>query len=131
MINRPWKHHNLKESFAGALTGIRAVFFTERYARILFFLGIFIILVGIDLNVSALELATLVIAIIGVCVCEIFNTLVENILDLLDPNKNNQIKMLKDMASAAVLLMSLGTILVAEIILLPKIVVLWKNFLAR
>lgn len=131
MVKRPWKHSNLGQSLRGALSGIKVAFYTERYARILFFTGIFIISIGLILDVSALELTLLIIVIMGTCVCEIFNTLVENVLDILIPRNDTHVKTLKDMSSAAVFLASVGAVIVAEIILLPKIVLLWKNFLAR
>jgi len=40
MIKRNWKHKNLKESFLGALRGIKFVLKTERNARIILFIGI-------------------------------------------------------------------------------------------
>jgi diacylglycerol kinase len=131
MVKRPWKHSNLKQSLRGALGGIRLAFATERYARILFFMGIFTIMIGIILDISALELTLLIIVITGACVCEIFNTLVENFLDILIPKNDVDVRALKDMSSAAVLLASVGAFIVAEIILLPKIVLLWKNYLAK
>jgi diacylglycerol kinase len=119
-----WKHKNIKESFLGALKGLKTVLKIERNARIIFFIGLIVIVLGFLFKLSLIEFAILIIVIIGVFVCEVFNTLVENILDIIQPQNDPQIKILKDISSAAVLLSSLGAGIIGLIIFLPKIIAL-------
>ena len=111
----------MKESFLGALRGLETVIKEERNAKIIFLIGLIVIITGIYLNLSADEFAILIIVTVGVFVCEVFNTLVENILDIVKPEYDKKIKVLKDISSSAVLLSSISAIAVGILIFLPKI----------
>ena len=121
MINKIWQHKNMKESFLGALRGLEAVIKKERNAKIIFLIGIIVIIAGIYFNLSADEFAILIIVTVGVFICEVFNTLVENILDIINPRYDEKVKILKDISSSAVLLSSIGAIAIGILIFLPKI----------
>jgi len=121
MINKIWQHKNMKESFLGALRGLEAVIKKERNAKVIFLIGIIVIIAGVYFNLSADEFAILIIVTSGVFVCEVFNTLVENILDIINPRYDNKIKILKDISSSAVLLSSIGAVAIGILIFLPKI----------
>ncbi|OPX28648.1 MAG: hypothetical protein B1H08_05525 [Candidatus Omnitrophica bacterium 4484_171] len=116
-----WQHKNMKESFLGALRGLEAVIKKERNAKVIFLIGIIVIIAGVYFNLSADEFAILIIVTSGVFVCEVFNTLVENILDIINPRYDNKIKILKDISSSAVLLSSIGAVAIGILIFLPKI----------
>jgi len=111
----------MKESFLGALRGLEAVIKKERNAKIIFLIGIIVIIAGIYFNLSADEFAILIIVTVGVFICEVFNTLVENILDIINPRYDEKVKILKDISSSAVLLSSIGAIAIGILIFLPKI----------
>ncbi len=111
----------MKESFLGALRGLEAVIKKERNAKVIFLIGIIVIIAGVYFNLSADEFAILIIVTSGVFVCEVFNTLVENILDIINPRYDNKIKILKDISSSAVLLSSIGAVAIGILIFLPKI----------
>ena len=111
----------MKESFLAALHGIEVVIEEERNARIIFLIGLIVIIAGIYFNLSSGEFAILIIVTVGVFVCEVFNTLVENILDIVNPEYDKKIKILKDISSSAVLLSSIGAVAIGILIFLPKI----------
>ena len=125
MINKIWQHKNIKESFLGALEGLSVVLKTERNARIIFAIGIIAIIIGLILKVSPFEFMIVILVIVGVFICEVFNTLVENILDMVQPQTDPKIKILKDISSAAVLISSIGAVIIGFIIFLPKILALF------
>ena len=52
---------------------------------------------------------------------EVWNTVVENIVDLVSPHYHPLAKKVKDMAAAAVLLTSVLSVIIGSIILIPKI----------
>lgn len=122
MIGKIWRHKNLKGSFIGALNGLFIVLKTEKNAKIIFIIGIISIILGFLLKLSLNEFIILIIVTIFVFTCEVFNTLVENILDIINPDDDPRIKILKDISSAAVLLASLGAALIGLIIFVPKII---------
>lgn len=116
----------MKESFLGAFKGLATVIKTERNAKIIFIIGLIVITIGICINLSGDELAILILVTVGVFVCEVFNTLVENILDIIKPGYDTKVKILKDIASSSVLLSSLGALAIGLIIFLPKIPLLYQ-----
>jgi len=127
MINKLWKHKNIIESFQGAFKGAFIVLRTERNAKNILLAGVAAIVAGLFLELSPNEFIILIIVIIGVFTCEIFNTLVEHILDIVKPQDDPHIKVLKDIASAAVLFACLGAAVIGAIIFLPKLYVLVWN----
>ncbi|MCM8774429.1 MAG: diacylglycerol kinase family protein [Candidatus Omnitrophica bacterium] len=124
MINKIWQHKNIKESFVGSLKGLMVVIKTERNAKIIFAIGAIVILFGLILKVSIQEFIVIIIVTIGVFICEVFNTLVENILDIIQPQNDPKVKILKDIASGAVLISSVGAAIIGIIIFVPKITTL-------
>ena len=126
MINKIWQNKNMKESFLGSLHGLRIALATERNAKLIFFFGIIVISLGIILKVSLFEFMIIVLVTSSVLICEVFNTLVENILDMIQPETDPKIKILKDISSAAVLLSSLAAAVIGCIIFLPKITAIFK-----
>jgi diacylglycerol kinase len=124
-MKKVWKHKNLKESFLGAFSGLGVVLKRERNAKIIFSFGVIAIFCAVLLKVSLTEFLILVIVISSVLVCEVFNSLVESILDLVKSEDDPHIKILKDIASAAVLISSVAAVISGAIIFLPKIISLF------
>jgi len=52
---------------------------------------------------------------------EIINTVIEKIADFMEPNKNEAIRLIKDMTAGMVLVTAIGAFLTACIIFIPKI----------
>jgi diacylglycerol kinase len=121
-----YKHRNLKESFSSAFSGLIYTIKTERNARIILSVGIVALLAALWLRLSLAECAIIIMTVALVFVCETFNTLVEDLIDLFRKKYDPRIKLLKDMASAAVFLSSLASLGVGLLIFLPKIIALFK-----
>lgn len=68
---------------------------------------------------TALERAILILSIILVLSLELINSQIERILDFLQPNHHPKIKRIKDLSASAVLIASLGSIVIGLLILLP------------
>jgi len=126
MIRRPWRHRNLLESFIGAFRGVVIILKHERYAKLVGFSGILIILFAVTLNISLIEIAVLVTAITMVLLAEIFNAAVENILNIVKPYRDHHVKVLKEVSAGMVLLASFGAAITGCLILLPKIILILK-----
>ncbi len=121
--SRPRK---FKESLKNALRGLFYVVKTERNAKIILILGTLTLILARILKVDIYELPIILLTIGLVFIAEVFNTLVEELIDLFRKKEDPHIKILKDMASGAVLLSCLVSLGVALIIFLPKIVKLLK-----
>ena len=125
MKTKPWKHRNLQESFKSALRGIGIALKTEKNARILSYLGLLTIAAALFLRSTGIELAIIILLVTGLFVCEGFNSLVENTLDVVRPEHDSHIKNLKDISSGVVLIASISAAIATAIILLPKILSLF------
>jgi diacylglycerol kinase (ATP) len=83
---------------------------------------------GVYLDVSPGELAAIFFAIIIVFLSEIINTALEKTLDLIEPEHNGKVAIIKDMAAGAVLIASLGSAIIGFVIFRPYIIDwLWRN----
>lgn len=76
------------------------------------------------LSISLLEWISILIAIGLVFSLELINSSIESLADFTSPEKNEQIKKVKDLAAAGVLIASLTALCIGLIIFLPKIVAL-------
>lgn len=74
------------------------------------------------LELSLKEWAFTGSAIAGVLITEIFNTIVEQLCDLIQPTYSTAIKKIKDMAASAVLVAAIYALLIAVCILIPKLI---------
>jgi len=126
MIRKSWKHKNLTESIIGAFRGLKIVFHAERNARIIIIIGLLVITAASLLEVRLRDFAILLIVIVSIFACETFNTLIEVILDMIQPQDDPHVKTLKDIASGVVLLACIVAIIIGVIIFWPKILPLLK-----
>jgi diacylglycerol kinase len=112
-------------SFGYAIEGVIYTFFTQRNARIEACIGVAVGVVAAWLRVSRIEWAVLLLTIGGVLAAEMFNTALERVVDLLSPEKQSAAKHAKDVAAAAVLILSLAAAAVGFVILGPP---LWRKW---
>ena len=81
----------------------------------------FIVLIAAYLvHVSATELIAILLAIGLVWVAEIINSSIETIMDHLSPQIHPAVKVVKDLAAAAVLIAAIIALLIGFIIFIPK-----------
>ncbi len=73
------------------------------------------------LCLSAVEFSIVVLAITLVLAAEVFNTVLEELCDKFQPTHDPHIAKIKDLAAAAVLLASIGALVVGLIIFLPHL----------
>jgi diacylglycerol kinase len=117
----PYANPNFLKSATHAYHGVIHVLHHERNARLhlLFALGAF--LLGILLKVTDAELAAVFFAVIIVFLAEIFNTAIERTLDLIDPNENPRVKLIKDMAAGGVLLAAVAAVAIGLVVFGPAL----------
>ena len=115
------KTKKLINSFKYAFAGIVTSFKTEQNMKIHILVMILVIIAGIVLKVSSLDWIILVIMFSLVIWAELFNTVLEIVVDMITMEKNEKAKIAKDIAAGAVLVLAIGSIIVGLIIFIPKI----------
>ena len=109
-------------SFKYAFSGVKEAFQSEKNMKIHFLLMVLAIIFGIVLKLSSVEWAILVVTIGLVLISEFINTSLEQIVDIVSPEKQEKAKIAKDVAAAGVLVSAIVAILVGVFLFLPKII---------
>ncbi len=108
-------------AFKYALNGIRYAVVNERNFRIEILCAIFTIVLAFIFRITKFAWLILVINICFVLAAELFNTAIEKLADISCKEINPAIKIIKDVAAAAVLVASITAFICALIIFLPAI----------
>ncbi len=108
------------KSFVYAFSGIRDVINGEPNAKIHLFFTAAAIFCGIFFHISKIEWCLISIVIGFVWSAEIFNTSIENTVDLYTLEYHEKARRAKDMAAGAVLIAAATSVVVGLIIFLPK-----------
>ena len=121
-----WKNRNLLSSLEFALTGIWTAFKEERNMRKHALAAVLAIVFGFIFQISEFEWLFLLLSIFLVFMAELFNSAIENVVDLAsDYQFYMRAKRAKDMAAGAVLVISGFALIVGLFVFLPKI---WTLF---
>lgn len=108
-------------SFVYAYNGIKYTYVTQHNFLIHIVFALIAILLGIILGISNLEWIAIIIVIGLVLTAEIFNSSIEELVNLLSPERNVKAGVIKDLAAGAVLISAIAAFLTGAIIFLPKI----------
>lgn len=112
------------KSFSYAVKGIRHAFSHERNFRIESVIALLALAAAFLLPLSSMERVSVVLTIGIVLSLELFNSAMEWLMDVLQPEYHESVKVVKDMAAAAVLVASLFAALVGVVIFLPHVLAL-------
>jgi diacylglycerol kinase len=112
---------SLVESFRYAFAGIWHTLRSQRNARIHLSIAIMAIIAGIILNLNVGEWAVIGLTMGLVFVAEMFNTVIEAIIDLVTEEYHPLAKQAKDVAAGAVLAAAMTAIVVGLLILGPPL----------
>lgn len=107
-------------SLTFAVNGLKTLIKEEHNFRIHMVAASCAVLSGILLKITLIEwlIITLVIGI--VLILEIINTSIEGIANLISPGFNPQIKKIKDIAAAGVLISSIIAVVIGLLVFIPK-----------
>ena len=103
-------------AFRCAARGVAYAFATQRNVAVL------AVGAGIVLGISRADWLAIVLAIMVVAVAEVVNTAVESAVDLASPQWHDLARAAKDAGAGAVLVASVGSVVVGLIVLFPYIV---------
>lgn len=116
----------LIRSFGYAFKGIAYATSTQLNFRIHLFATAIVLALGFFFKISASEWEWVALCITLVLVTEIFNTMIETLVDLVSPGYNEKAGRIKDMSAGAVVIAALFAVITALIIFLPKLLLLFK-----
>ena len=108
-------------SFKYAIEGSIASFKSERNMKIHVLATIIVVILGLILKINIVEWCFCIISIVLVISAELLNTAIENIVDMISPEKNEKAKLIKDISAGAVLVLAIGAFIIGMIIFIPKI----------
>lgn len=111
----------LKISLRNALNGISYVFSREQNFQIELLSALLVVGVMFLVDLEKWEIVVLFMTIFSILVLEILNTVLERLIDLLNPRIHVNAGKLKDIMAGAVFLASIGAIIIGLIIFLPYI----------
>lgn len=105
-----------------AWAGIGYAVQNQRNIKIHLVLAATTVLVCIGLKLPRLEMAVVFVAIFMVLGAEMFNSALEAVVDLFSPRRHPLAKAAKDMAAGAVVLTALNALVVAWLLILPRLI---------
>lgn len=110
------------KSFKYAFEGYNYLFKEEHNSRIHLFFTVLVIILGFVFKINYLEWIVILFAIALVIITEILNTTIEKIADFISPQQHIKIKVIKDLAAAAVFTSAIISIIIGLIIFIPKLI---------
>lgn len=115
------KNQNFLKRFIFSLQGLKYAWQTEKSFRAQLMITILVLGSLLVLKASALWWAIIILIIGAALAAELLNTALENIIDLLHPEYHQQIGRAKDCAAAAVLVLSLASIIIFIFFILDRL----------
>lgn len=112
---------SLQEAVNNALIGLLEVFYQERNMKIHLVFGIVAILLSLLLRLDLYSFLWIASAITLVFVAEVFNTVIESLVDMITMRDMIQAKIIKDMAAGAVLISAIYSVIVGYMIFYSKV----------
>jgi len=106
-------------SISHAFQGLQTAYLEEKNFRIQIFIAIIVIILAIFLRITKIEWLIILITIGIVLSLELLNSMVEKVLDIINPAKDPKIKIIKDISAAAVLIVSLMAVIIGLTIFIP------------
>jgi diacylglycerol kinase (ATP) len=114
----------LIRSFGYAFKGVAYATTSQLNFRIHLGATLIAVAMGFALHISTSEWQWVAISITIVLVTEIFNTMIETLVDLVSPGYNEKAGHIKDMSAGAVVIAALFAFITGLMIFLPKLLLL-------
>ena len=115
------KRENIFGSFKYAAAGIGDAIKSEPNFRVHIIIGIVAIILASILQFRGVEWAVLFLTEAFVIAMELINTVLEEIVDIISPEKKEKARIAKDVSAAFVLMSAFAAIAVGIVLFLPKI----------
>lgn len=115
------KPRKLFSSFGYALDGLYLAVKLDQNVRFHLIMSVLVLVVSFILRISTVEFLFIIMAIFFVLISEMVNTAIEEMTNLIIKEHHVSARIAKDVAAGAVLLSAVFAVIVASIILLPKL----------
>lgn len=111
----------LRNSFKYAFSGIKLCINDEQNMLIHFTMATLVIICGFIFKISKMEWIICLMLIGIVMMMELLNTAIENVCDAVTDKENKYIKIAKDTAAGAVLVISIISAIIGLMIFIPRL----------
>jgi diacylglycerol kinase len=115
------------KGFVHAWNGVVYAVRTQRNARVHATIAAAAIALGIALKISPVEFALIFVAITGVFITEMINTVVEAMVDLVTPQYHPLARVAKDVAAGVVLVNAALSVIIGLFVFVPHLWHLWPQ----
>lgn len=119
--------HKLVKSFSYAFDGLRYTYRTQLNMKIHMLAAAIVALLTLYLPLSLAEVLFVTAAAFAVIICELANTVVETIVDMISPYYNPLAKIAKDVAAAAVMVSAFFALVTGAVVFTPFVVELFET----
>ena len=120
------KNKSLAQSFKNAFNGLCQAIVMERNMKIHTCVAIMAIVLGMLLKLDASRWLAVILVIGLVFVCEMTNTAIETLTDMVTSEYSEQAKRVKDISAAAVLVSSFISVIIGILVFIDPIINLIK-----
>lgn len=117
------KNRTLGDSFKNALEGIFYVIKAERNMKIHIASALVVILLSINYKLDKIETVFVCVAIGLVLVCELLNTAIEVLVDMVMESFHPKAKIVKDVAAGGVLMSAILSVVIGYIIFIDRVAI--------
>ncbi len=128
---KPFGSRMLRESLSYAWNGLVYVYSSERNMRVHVFIASLVVSLCVVVGVDRVDFFMVILAVSGVLCAELLNTLVESLVDLMEPEYNLIAKRVKDIAAGGVLLTAFLSVAVGILVFYPVLLEapdVWQDF---
>lgn len=108
-------------SFGYALDGLKLAAQVDQNVRFHLIFGMLVLIISYVLGVSKIEFLFIIFAIFFVLITEMVNTAIEEMTNLILREHSREARIAKDIAAASVLLSATFSVIVAIVILIPRL----------
>lgn len=115
------KNKNLIDSFNNAISGIVHAIKAERNMKIHIAIAAILFVFSLFFNLSKTEFIVVCLTVAMVIVCELFNTAIEEIMNLVTTGYHPKVKIIKDVAAGAVLVSAFFAVIIGYFVFFEEV----------
>lgn len=112
-------------SFKYPIKGLRYAYRNEQNLAVDVGMAVIVVIAGFLFKINVTEWAILILTVGLVISCELLNTAIEAVVDLVTEEYHPLAKVAKDTAAAAVFIFAIISVVIGLIIFLPKVIALF------
>lgn len=120
-LNKKIEKIGFQKSLQYAIRGLRYVLRNERNFRIELVFALAVLMFSMVLRIEKWELIIIILLTVLVIITELTNTIVERVVDILEPRIHPFAKLIKDIMAAIVLISAMVSVAVGLMILMPYV----------